>query len=400
MLKSLFEKKEEKPELPVGFDSPPPHTIGVEFEGEDMILNMGPQHPSTHGVLRLELVTDGEIVEKVTPHIGYLHRCFEKHSENMTYPEVMPYTDRMDYIASMNQNFGYALTVERLMDIQVPERVEYIRVLVAELNRIASHLVSIGTYGLDIGAFTPFLWAFRDREKILDLLEWLSGARMLYNYIWIGGVARDLPDVFLEKTKEFLDYFEPKIDELNGLLSFNKIFIERTAEVGILPPEVAISYGVTGPNLRGSGVRWDLRLDDPYSIYDRFEFDIPIGTDQHGPVGSCWNRYMVRIWEMKESVKIIHQALDHGIPEGDVHEAIPKRIRPPEGDIYVRTETPRGELGFYLVSDGSDKPYRLKARSPCFTAISALNEIARGAMVADLVAIVGSLDVVMGEIDR
>ena len=400
MLKSLFEKKEEKPELPVGFDSPPPHTIGVEFEGEDMILNMGPQHPSTHGVLRLELVTDGEIVEKVTPHIGYLHRCFEKHSENMTYPEVMPYTDRMDYIASMNQNFGYALTVERLMDIQVPERVEYIRVLVAELNRVASHLVSIGTYGLDIGAFTPFLWAFRDREKILDLLEWLSGARMLYNYIWIGGVARDLPDGFLEKTKEFLDYFEPKIDELNGLLSFNKIFIERTAEVGILPPEVAISYGVTGPNLRGSGVRWDLRLDDPYSIYDRFEFDIPIGTDQHGPVGSCWNRYMVRIWEMKESVKIIHQALDHGIPEGDVHEAIPKRIRPPEGDIYVRTETPRGELGFYLVSDGSDKPYRLKARSPCFTAISALNEIARGAMVADLVAIVGSLDVVMGEIDR
>ncbi len=400
MLRSLFQKKEEKPELPVGFDSPPPHTIGVEFEGEDMILNMGPQHPSTHGVLRLELVTDGEIVEKVTPHIGYLHRCFEKHSENMTYPEVMPYTDRMDYIASMNQNFAYALTVERLMDLQVPERVEYIRVIVAELNRIASHLVSVGTYGLDIGAFTPFLWAFRDREKILDLLEWLSGARMLYNYIWIGGVARDLPDGFLDKTEEFLDYFEPKIDELNGLLSFNKIFIARTAEVGILPPEVAISYGVTGPNLRGSGVRWDLRLDDPYSIYDRFEFDIPIGTDQHGPVGSCWNRYMVRIWEMKESVKIIHQALDHGIPEGDVHEAIPKRIRPPEGDIYVRTETPRGELGFYLVSDGSDTPYRLKARSPCFTAISVLNEIARGGMVADLVAIVGSLDVVMGEIDR
>ena len=369
--------------------------------GENLlVVNMGPQHPSTHGVLRLQLITDGEIIVRVIPHIGYMHRCFEKHAENLPYDEIIPYTDRLDYLASMNQNLAYVLGVERLMKIEVPERVEYIRVIMAELNRIASHLLGLGTYALDVGSITPFLWLFRDREKILDLFEWVSGARLLYNYIWIGGLARDLPQGFLDKVREFLNYFEPNLDELDAVLSYNKIFIERTAKVGILRPETAISYGVTGPNLRGSGVKWDLRRDEPYSIYDRFEFDIPVGTDEYGPVGSCWNRYMVRAWEMKESIRILRQALNQIPAEGDVKKAIPKRLAPPAGEIYMRTETPRGELGFYIVSHGTNQPYRVKVRSPSFCAISALNEMAVGAMIADAVATVGSLDIVLCEIDR
>ncbi|RMF84564.1 MAG: NADH-quinone oxidoreductase subunit D [Nitrospinota bacterium] len=365
-----------------------------------MILNMGPQHPSTHGVLRLQLVTDGEVVRQVIPHIGYMHRCFEKHAESLPYEEIIPFTDRVDYLAAMNQNLAYALAVEKLMGITVPERVEYIRVIMCELNRIASHLVALGTYGLDIGAFTPFLWAFRDREKILDLLEWVSGARMLYAYIWIGGLARDLPPGWVEKAMEFVDYFEPKIDELNDLLSFNKIFIERTADVGVIDAETAINCGITGPNLRACGVQWDLRRDDPYSIYDRFEFAIPVGSDEHGPLGSCWNRYMVRVWEMKESLKILRQALP-AIPPGDVKEAIPRRVRPPKGEVYVRTETPRGELGFYIISDGSGTPFRVKCRAPSFCNISAIDAmLSEGTMIADLVAIVGSIDIVLCDIDR
>ncbi len=372
----------------------------IEWEGGEMVLSMGPQHPSTHGVLRLALITDGEIVKKVTPHIGYMHRCFEKHAEAVDYPGIIPYTDRIDYLASMNQNMTYALTVEKLAGLKVPERVEHIRVIMCEFNRIASHLVSIGTYGLDIGAFTPFLWCFRDREKILDLLEWVSGARMLYNYIWIGGLARDLPERWVEEAKGFLDYFEPRLDELNGLLSFNKIFIERTAKVGILTADKAISYGVTGPNLRGSGVKWDLRRNDPYSIYDRFDFEIPVGTGEHGPLGSAWDRYMVRVWEIKESIKILRQAFA-ALPPGDVQEAIPKRIRVPKGEVYARTETPRGEMGFYLISDATDKPYRLKCRAPSFSNISAIVDMIDGAtMIADMVAIIGSIDIVLCDIDR
>ncbi len=377
-----------------------PKGMDIQISEDEMILNMGPQHPSTHGVLRLQLVTDGEVVRKVIPHIGYMHRCFEKHAESLPYEEIPPYTDRIDYLASMNQNLGFALAVEKLMGIQVPERVEYIRVIMCELNRIASHLVALGTYGLDIGAFTPFLWAFRDREKILDLLEWVSGARMLYNYIWIGGLARDLPPGWVEKAMEFIDYFEPKIDELNNLLSFNKIFIERTANVGVIDAETAINAGVTGPNLRASGVDWDLRRDEPYSIYDRFDFNIPLGVEEHGPLGSCWNRYMVRVWEMYESVKILRQALPN-IPPGDVKEAIPKRVRPPKGEVYVRTESPRGEYGFYIISDGSGTPYRVKCRAPSFCNISAISEmLGEGTMVADMVAIVGSIDIVLCDIDR
>jgi NADH-quinone oxidoreductase subunit D len=389
---------------PEEMPAPPPEEYRVsqdiEWEDGEMILSMGPQHPSTHGVLRLALVTDGEIVKKVTPHLGYMHRCFEKHAEAVDYPGIIPYTDRVDYLAAMNQNLTYALTIEKLMGLKVPERVEYIRVIVCEFNRIASHLVSIGTFGLDIGAFTPFLWSFIDREKILDLLEWVSGARMLYNYIWIGGVARDLPEGWIEQAKSFLEYFTPRVDDLNNLLSYNKIFIERTANVGILTAEKAISYGVTGPNLRASGVQWDLRRNDPYSIYDRFDFDVPTGSNIHGPLGSCWNRYMVRVWEIEQSAKIIRQALAT-LPAGDVQEAIPKRVRVPKGEVYVRTETPRGEMGFYLISDGTDKPFRLKCRAPSFSNISAIGDMLDSrTMIADIVAIIGSIDIVLCDIDR
>jgi NADH-quinone oxidoreductase subunit D len=376
------------------------YRLSYERQGDDLILQMGPQHPSTHGVLRLELVLDGELVKHVRPHIGYLHRCFEKHAEAMTYPQVIPYADRMDYLAAMSMELGYVLAVEKLMGLtDLPERLQYIRVIMAELQRIASHLLAIGTFGLDVGAITPFLWCFRDREKVLDLFEWASGARLLYNYLWIGGVMQDLPAGFGSKVVEFLDYFEPRVQELNDLLSFNKIFIERTAHIGVLPPEVAISYGIGGPNLRGSGVKWDLRKEEPYGIYERFDFDIPVGTGEFGSLGAAWDRYMVRVREMLESIKILRQAIEQ-LPGGDPNEAIPRRIRPPEGDAYMRTESPRGEIGFYIVSDGSEHPYRCKGRSPCFTAVSAVNDIGSGTLVADLVAIVGSLDIVLGEIDR
>mgnify|MGYP001273531913 FL=1 len=378
-------------------------TLDLELgsvQTEEMVLNMGPQHPSTHGVLRLKVLTDGEIVTRITPYIGYLHRCFEKHCENVTYEQVLPYTDRCDYIAAMNNNFGYAVAVEKLMDIKVPEKVEHIRVIVAELNRIASHLLAVGTFGLDVGAFTPFLYCFRDRERILDLFEMLCGARLLYSYIWVGGLSHDLPVGWVEKAYEFLDYFEPQVEEYNNILTFNKIFIERSADVGVLPRDVAISYGVTGPNLRGSGVKWDLRKDDPYSIYDKFEFDIPIGTGVVGTVGDCWDRYYIRVREIEESVKIVRQALEQLPRDGDVHEAIPKKIRPPKGQLYDRTETPRGELGYYIISNGKPIADRLKMRSPAFTALSCIDEIARGWMISDVFAILGSLDIVLGEIDR
>lgn len=373
---------------------------GAPLKSDQMKVNMGPQHPSTHGVLRLEIETDGEIVTEVIPHVGYLHRCFEKHAESMTYPQVIPYTDRMDYVASMNNNLGYAIAVEKIIGLEVPDRVEYIRVIMAELNRISSHLLAIGTYGLDIGSLTPFFLAFRERERILDFFEMTCGARLLYNYIWVGGLSHDLPDGFEADVREFLDRFEKVIVEVyNPLLTENQIFVKRTANVGILPKELAINYGVTGPNLRGSGVEWDLRRDDPYSIYDRFDFEIPVGHGEKGAVGDCWDRYMVRIHEMEESIKIIRQALD-GLPEGDIWEAVPKNIRVPKGEIYGRTETPRGELGYYLKSDGGKGPSRLKVRSPCFCTLSVIPELGRGTMIADLVAIIGSIDIVLGEVDR
>jgi NADH-quinone oxidoreductase subunit D len=371
----------------------------VDYSGDVMTLNMGPQHPSTHGVLRLELKTDGEVVADASPHIGYLHRCFEKHAENIEYAGIVPFTDRMDYCAAMNMELGYVLAVEKLMGVQVNNRVRCIRIIMAELNRIASHLIAAGTYGNDIGSFTPFLWCFRDREIILDLFEETCGARLLYNYNWIGGLMCDVKPDFEKKVIDFVDYFEPQVANLNKLLSDNYIFVKRTANVGILAPETAISYGITGPNLRGSGVKFDVRKDEPYLGYEEFEFDVPVGQGDYGPVGSCWDRYIVRIKEVKESCKIIRQAVAKMTP-GDVRESIPKRIKPPAGEVYMRTECPRGELGYYIVSEGGLKPYRLKVKSPCFTVMSAFREVSRGAMISDIVAILGSFDIVLGEIDR
>jgi len=374
--------------------------LGRPLKTEEMVINMGPQHPSTHGVLRLELVVDGEVVVDVIPHIGYLHRCFEKHCEHMTnYQQVIPYVDRLDYVAAMSNEFGYVVAVEKMLKIQVPERVEYIRVIMAEFSRIVSHLIAIGTYGMDIGAFTPFLYCMRDREHVLDIFEETCGARLLYNYMWVGGLSHDVQPNFAEKVKAFCKYFRPNINELNNLLSYNKIFIERTANVGVLPGDVAINYAVSGPTLRGSGVKWDLRKNDSYSVYSRLDFDVPVGKGLKGTVGDCWDRYMVRVHEMEQSVNIIEQAIEK-LPAGDVQSAIPKRIRPEAGDVYVRTETPKGELGYYVVSDGTASPFRVKVKGPCFVNLSALPAMCRGAMIADIVAVLGSIDIVLGEVDR
>jgi len=374
-----------------------------------MVFNIGPQHPSTHGVLRLEVVTDGEIVKEVIPHIGYLHRCFEKHAESMPFNQTIPYVDRMDYMSAMNSEHAYAMGVERMLGItdQIPKRVKYIRVLVAELNRIASHFVAIGTYGLDIGAFTPFLWLMRDREHILRLLEWTCGARMLYNYIWIGGLYYDLPLQFEERCAEFSAYLKPKLEHLETLLITNKIFIERTAKVGVLPLDLAVNYGVTGPMLRGSGLKYDLRRVDGYSVYPELDFDIPIGTGAMGTVGDCWDRTYVRMQECHESLKIIDQCLTkltHELKRDkdfNPRALVPKKIRPKAGDYYVRAENPKGELGFFFRTDGrSDIPVRCKARGCSFVNLSVLPEMSEGVMISDLIAIVGSLDLVLGEVDR
>ena len=307
-----------------------------------MTINMGPQHPSTHGVLRLELKTDGEVVDSCRPYLGYLHRCFEKHCESLDYLKIVPFTDRMDYLAAMNNNWAFALAVEKMMGIEVPEKCEYLRVIVGELNRIASHIIAFGTFGLDIGAFTPFLIAFNQRELIFDLLEEASGARMLYNYIWVGGVARDVSPEWLKKVKGFCDAFKPVINEIDDLLSYNKIFIERAANVGIVPKDLAIAYGFTGPNLRGSGPNFDLRKDEPYSIYEKFDFDIPVGSGEQGTLGDCWDRYICRIRETRESIKIIEQALEGISLEGDIYEAVPKNFnKMPKGEVYFRSENPK-----------------------------------------------------------
>ena len=390
-------------------NSEPIYTSVSSLKRGEMVFNIGPQHPSTHGVLRLEVVTDGEIVKEVIPHIGYLHRCFEKHAESMPFNQTIPYVDRMDYMSAMNSEHAYAMGVERMLGItdQIPKRVEYIRVLVAELNRIASHFVAIGTYGLDIGAFTPFLWLMRDREHILRLLEWTCGARMLYNYIWIGGLYYDLPLQFEERCAEFSAYLKPKLEHLETLLITNKIFIERTAKVGVLPLDLAVNYGVTGPMLRGSGLKYDLRRVDGYSVYPELDFDIPIGTGAMGTVGDCWDRTYVRMQECRESLKIIDQCLTMLSSElkrdkdFNPRALVPKKIRPKAGDYYVRAENPKGELGFFFRTDGrSDIPVRCKARGCSFVNLSVLPEISKGVMISDLIAIVGSLDLVLGEVDR
>lgn len=377
----------------------PPQQADADVRTEEMLVNMGPQHPSTHGVLRVVLRTDGEIVLEAVPHVGYLHRCAEKIGENLAYYQFIPYTDRMDYLAGMNNNAAYALAAEELGDLEIPERATHIRVIMCELNRIASHLVAFGTYGLDLGAFTPFLYAFREREIILDLFEAACGARLTYSYITVGGVTDDLPTGYLDRLTEFLDYFEPKISEYNKLLSYNHIFVKRTSNVGVLPAEMAIAYGLTGPVLRGSGIKWDLRKDLPYMGYDKFDFEVPVGKGEVGTLGDCWDRYIVRIHEMEQSVKILRQAIAQ-MPDGPHKGKVPKIYRPPAGEVYLEIENPRGQLGFYLVSDGKDMPYRSKARGPSFCNLSVLNAICKGCLLADVPAIVGSIDVVMGEVDR
>ena len=375
----------------------------------EMVLNIGPQHPSTHGVLRLEVMTDGEIIREVVPHLGYLHRCFEKHAEALPYNQIIPFVDRLDYMAAMNSEHAYVMGLERMLGIEndIPKRIEYIRVLVAELNRLASHFVAIGTYGLDIGSFTPFLWMMRDREYINRLLEWISGARMLYNYIWVGGLFYDLPVGFEEQCQSFITYLKPKMKEMQHLITENKIFIERTAGVGVLPLDLAINYGVSGPVLRGSGLRFDLRKVDAYSVYPELDFDIPVGKGEMGTVGDCWDRTQVRVLECDESIKIIEQCLkqlttDHKrTRDFNPQKVVPKKIRPKAMDFYVRAENPKGELGFFFRSSGNtDVPLRCKVRSCCFVNLSVLPAISKNVMLSDLVAILGSLDIVMGEIDR
>jgi NADH-quinone oxidoreductase subunit D len=390
-------------------ESEPNKFRSEDLRTEEMIINLGPQHPSTHGVLRLEVISDGEIIKEVVPHIGYLHRCFEKHAENLPYNQIIPFVDRMDYVAAMNSEHVYALGVEKMLGIteQIPKRVEYIRVVVAELNRIASHLIAIGTYGLDLGAFTPMFWAIRDREHILRMLEWVCGARLLYNYIWIGGLYYDLPVGFEERCGEFVKYFQGRFAELERLLIDNKIFIDRTANVGVLPMALAINGGATGPMLRGSGLRYDLRRVDGYSVYPELEFDVPIGEGKMGAVGDCWDRTWVRAQEIRQSLRIIEQCLqrlttDHPrTRDFDPQALVPKKVRPKEQDFYIRGENPKGELGFFFRADGkSDVPFRVKVRAPSFVNLSLLPEITKGVLIADLIAILGSIDIVLGEVDR
>lgn len=379
----------------------------ADLRTEEMLINMGPQHPSTHGVLRVVLRTDGELVLGAIPHIGYLHRCAEKIGENLQPFQFIPKTDRMDYLAAMNNNHVFSLAVEKLCGIEIPERASYIRIIMAELNRIASHLVAFGTFGLDMGSFTAVLYGFREREYILDLFEAACGARLTYSYITIGGVTQDLPDRFVEKLAEFLDYFEPKIDEYNDLISYNQIFVKRTANVGVISREDAIGWGLTGPCLRGSGVKWDLRKCMPYDLYDRFDFDVPVGQPGGSEgvppsvvVGDCWSRYWVRMEEMKQSVRILRQCIEQMPTDGSHKAKVPKVLKLPADEVYFEGENPRGQLGFLIVGDGSAIPYRVKARGPCFCNLSILTHVCRNILLADVPAIVGSIDIVLGEVDR
>lgn len=365
----------------------------MSIKTEEFLLNLGPQHPSTHGVFRIILTLDGETVVKAVPVPGYLHRGIEKLAESRTYQQVIPYTDRLDYLAGMLMNWGYVHAVEKLMDIEVPERAEYIRVIVGELQRIASHLVATGAYAADIGGLTGFIYTFRDREDIMDLFEMICGARLTPSYMRIGGVAADIPDGFIEKCRKFIDYLPAAIEEYNGLITGNEIFQARTKNVAILTPEQAIDMSLSGPVLRACGINHDLRKVRPYSIYERFDFEVPLGTK-----GDCFDRYYVRLLEMEQSAKIIRQALAN-IPEGPIKGKVSKVIKPVAGEAYAEIESSKGIMGTYVVSDGSTKPYRVHFRRPSFVNLGYLDEMLKGWKIADVIAILGSIDIVLGEVD-
>jgi NADH-quinone oxidoreductase subunit D len=375
-------------------DAPDEESDPTRIYTEEIQINMGPQHPSTHGVLRLLLTLDGEIIRDVVPHIGYLHRASEKLAERHTYPQYITQTDRWDYINAMGNNQIWCQCVEKLMDLTVPERAEHLRVIVLELNRIASHLLWWGAFGLDVGAMSVFLYCFREREQILDLFELLCGARLTYSYMRIGGVGYDLPPGWVERCRKVLADVARTTDENDVLLTGNEIFLRRTQGIGTLPRETAIDYGCSGPVLRGSGVPMDARRANPYSIYNRFEFDIPTAE-----TGDCLGRYLVRVEEIRQSLRILDQALDQ-LPEGEIVARTRPTIRPPKGEVYTQIESPRGVLGGYLVSDGSPQPFRFKLRAPSFVNLQALPAMMRGWAVADSVVILGSIDIVLGEVDR
>ena len=393
----------------------------ADLQGEKMVLNMGPSHPSTHGVLRIVLEMDGEIVTKAQPDVGYLHRGDEKIAENMTYTQFIPYTDRLDYLAPLANNVAYALAVEKLMgvDQQLPPRCQFIRVICCELARVSAHLLGLGAFAMDVGALTVFMHTFTEREKIYNLIEALTGARFTTTYTRIGGLSRDLPPGWVERCRAFLKEVVVNFDESEKLLTRNRIFVDRTRGVGILPKETAIDYGLTGPNLRGSGVDYDLRKAHPYLVYDQLEFEVPVGS-----VGDCYDRYLVRMEEMRQSVRILHQCLDK-LPGGPISLADGKTVLPskekvltkmeelihqfmlvtqgvnaPPGEIYFGAENPKGELGFYIHSKGGGTPHRLKIRAPSFVNLSVLPCLLPGHMMSDVVSILGSFDFVMGECDR
>lgn len=367
--------------------------------GDEMVLNMGPQHPSTHGVIRFVIRTDGEVMREAVPDIGYLHRAIEHIAEKCTYEGFMPYTDRVDYVCAMTANHVWAVAVEKLAAVAVPERAEYLRVISDELNRISSHAIALGAMSMDVGATTPFMYILRERELINDLLEELCGARLTYNYHRVGGVGWDMPAGWREKALRFCDHFEPVIEEFDALICRNELFVRRLAGLAVVSRDEAISFGLVGPNLRAAGVDFDLRRDEPYSVYSKIDFDVPVGRGLMGAVGDCWDRYWVRLEEWKQSVRILRQALDQIEQTEKGHWNRPKKLKP-KGDAYARIEAARGDMGCYVVGDGGTNPWRARFRTGSFNAMRVIQEKSRGLMVADLVALIASLDIVAPEIDR
>lgn len=364
------------------------------LDSTELVLNMGPQHPSTHGVLRVIVKLDGEKVLGTECVIGYLHRGVEKIAENRTYTMFAPYVDRMDYVAAVSNGLGYCLAVEKLLNVEAPPRAQAVRVILTELNRIASHIVWLGTHALDIGAITPLFYTFREREYILNIFEKYCGARLTTHAFRIGGLQYEVYEGMEKECLEFLDIFDKKIDEYEELLTGNRIWVERMTGVGVLNAEDCKAYGVTGPMLRAAGVKWDIRKALPYSGYEKYDFEIPTRAN-----GDTFDRYMVRMAEMRQAARIIRQAVA-SLPEGPIMAKVPKVIKPPVGEAYVSIEAPKGELGYYIVSDGSTQPYRVRVRPPSYVNLQSLDKMARGSLVADLVAIIGTIDIVLGEVDR